>query len=665
MRSVWHPYWLPASLLLLMTVATGCPDPGDDDSADGIWEDPPGELDAAFEADASELFVGETVHLDAGISVDEDGVQAYYADCEIVQFVWDFGDGTTETTELYFVDHTYTTVGEFTVGLTVITDDGDEDDETGLLTVMHPLPNVEQLDVSVDGVAVIGEWVSLIGSEFREANLPAVTFGGPAATQLQFIDSTEILVRVPPKSTSGQQVVEIDFPEDDGGDTAMLTWVKRYSVSTDAFHHRVNFLSFGDGVDFTSEAQDLIVENATLVKITGDGATAIIGDGRYDINIHPTLTFVDLTADFAPVITKVTTEFGIGPLFDIATAVDIALIGDAGGMTVIDLVDPYAPFAIQRVNYDLGDSLAATDLELTPDGTLAVVLGTFDDSIRFYEVSFAGATLIEHSVAAGAGIQDVQITDDGQFAYVLSGGGEGAIPPLLDVGNTCVTVVDLALVPPGNLLGDGVCVPIDAHAPFPFDLAIAPDSSTYISSFDENFGTIAVAFEDIANDPLDIDAWVDLAEALMGLSFGGVVTVDAIYSGEAIIGQSWFLPYGVQTGIDVRYDELLYVANGIYLDIVVDMENIFDPFAAITMSNGVVVAYIETGDVFDVMYDTDPLLYYESFQLQYDYGPLVNLLLPPYSFGDAAIQPRRPPPRIRPPGHPVARTGHGVNYENR
>jgi hypothetical protein len=51
------------------------------------------------------------------------------------------------------------------------------------------------------------------------------------------------------------------------------------------------------------------------------------------------------------------------------------------------------------------------------------------------------------------------------------------------------------------------------------------------------------------------------------------------------------------------------------------------------------VAYIETGDVVDVMYDHDPLIYYESFQLQYDYLPLVNLLLPPYSFGDVAIQP--------------------------
>ncbi len=639
MHSVWRPYWIPAVVLLAMCLCTGCPDPDDDDSADGLWEDPPGELDAAFEADQAEMYVGQTVQLDAGISVDEHGIQAYYADCEIVEFLWDFGDGTTETTELYFVDHTYTEVGEFTVSLTVITDDGDEDDAEGLLTVMHPLPNVDEIDVSVDGVAVIGEWVSLIGSEFREANLPEVTFGGPAATQLAFVDSAEIRVRVPPKSRSGQQVVEIDFPEDDGGDTAELVWVKRYSVSTDAFHHRVNFLSFGEGLDYTAEAQDLIVENATLVKISGDGATAIIGDGRYDLNLSPTLTFVDLTADFAPVITNVTTDIGIGPLFDIATAVDIALIGDAAGMTVVDLSDPYAPFAIQRVNYDLGSDLAATDLEMTPDGTLGVVLGTFDDSIRFYEVSFAGATLIEHTVAAGAGIQDVQITDDGQFAYVLSGAGEGAIPPLLDVGNTCVTVVDLALVPPGNLLGDGVCVPIDEHAAFPFDLAIAPDTSTYISSFDENFTNLAGAFEDIANDPLDIDAWVDLAEGFSQLSFGGMVTVDALHTGEAIIGQSWFLPFGIQTGVDVRYDELLYVANGIYLDVVIDMENILDPFLAITMSNGVVVANIETGDVTDVMYDHDPLVYYESFQLQYDYMPLLNLLLPPYSFGDVAIQP--------------------------
>ncbi len=630
---------LPFVLWMTLCLMTGCPDPGDDDSADGLWEDPPGELDAAFEASASELFVGDTVQLDAGTSIDEHGIQAYYSDCEIVEFIWDFGDGTTESSELYFTEHTYTTVGEYSVSLTVVTDDGDEDSADGLLVVNHPLPNVDQLDVSVDGVAVIGEWVSLLGSEFREANLPAVTFGGPAATQLQFVDSEEIRVRVPPRSPSGQQVVEIDFPEDDGGDTAELTWVKRYSVSTDAFHHRVNFLSFGDGLDYTAEQQDLVVEDATLVKISGDGATAIIGDGRWDVNIRPTLTFVDLTADFAPVISNVIDDVGIGPLFDIATAVDIALIGDAGGMTIVDLTDPYAPFSVQRVNYELGDALAATDIEMTPDGTMAVVLGTFDDSVSFYEVDFNGATLINHTVAAGAGIQDVQITEDGQFAYVLSGAGEGAIPPIIDVGNTCVTVVDLALLPPENFLGDGVCVPITEHAPFPFDLAIAPDTSTYITSFDQNFTNLATAFEDIGNDPLDIDAWVDLAEGIAELSFGGCVTVDALDSGEAIIGQSWFLPYGVQTGIDVRFDELLYVSNGIFLDTVIDMENILDPFLAITMSNGVVVANIETGDVTDVVYDHDPLLYYENFQLQYDYTPLVGLLLPPYSFGDVAIQP--------------------------
>ena len=629
---------IPLSLTVGLLV--GCPDEElDDDTYDPYGEgDEPGEVAASLVVDPDAIFVGETVEFDAGASTDSWGVEAWYSDCDLFEFQWDFGDGETGTTEIYFTDHTYTEVGTYTVTLTVV-GPGGEDTTTDEVEVMYPLPNVDQVDVSVDGAAVIGEWIAVLGSEFREENLPTATFGGTAvATQLRFVHDTEFLIRVPPRSPSGTQPLALDFPEDDGGDTEVDIWVKRYAVATDSFHDTVSFVSFGDHPDFQQESQDLDVADATLVKITGDGATAIIGDGRWDVNITPTLNFVDLTADFQPAVTHIASDIGLGPLFDIATAVDIAVIADAIGINVIDLSDPYNPYSVGRTNYPLED-LAATDVELTPDGTLAVVLGTFDDTVRFYEIDFYGATLIGDIVQAGDGIQDVQITDDGQYAYVLSGGGEGALPPDLNLGNTCVTVVDLAAAPYANYLGDGVCVGIDDHAPIPFDLALATDYSTYISSFDQNFGNVATAFEDIFNDPADLGAWEDLLDSLVNLSWGGVVEVTGVQTGAPVQGQSWFLPYGLQTGLDVRYDELFYVSAGIYLDFVYDLENILDPFAAITMTNGVAVVNIETGDVTDIVLGSDPILYYENFQLDYDYMPLVTLLLPPYSFGDVAIQP--------------------------
>ena len=47
------------------------------------------------------------------------GVEAYYSDCAITEFQWDFGDGQTETSALYMTEHTYTEVGTYTVTLTV------------------------------------------------------------------------------------------------------------------------------------------------------------------------------------------------------------------------------------------------------------------------------------------------------------------------------------------------------------------------------------------------------------------------------------------------------------------------------------------------------------------------------------------------------------------
>ena len=56
-----------------------------------------------------------TVDFSAVLSVDEDGV--------IVQFEWDFGDGTSGTGEA--IAHTYDTEGTYVVVLRVTDDDGD------------------------------------------------------------------------------------------------------------------------------------------------------------------------------------------------------------------------------------------------------------------------------------------------------------------------------------------------------------------------------------------------------------------------------------------------------------------------------------------------------------------------------------------------------------
>lgn len=61
-----------------------------------------------------EVTVGDAAYFDASLSSDPDGV--------IVSYLWDYGDGTYE--EGFYVEHTYTTVGEYFVKLWVTDDQG-------------------------------------------------------------------------------------------------------------------------------------------------------------------------------------------------------------------------------------------------------------------------------------------------------------------------------------------------------------------------------------------------------------------------------------------------------------------------------------------------------------------------------------------------------------
>jgi hypothetical protein len=84
----------------------------------------------------------------AGFFVDRDGFTVQFIDtsfaggcgfsAEIVEWLWDFGDGTTSTEEN--PTHTYAARGDYTVSLTVTNDEGASDTTTSLLTVLPPPP---------------------------------------------------------------------------------------------------------------------------------------------------------------------------------------------------------------------------------------------------------------------------------------------------------------------------------------------------------------------------------------------------------------------------------------------------------------------------------------------------------------------------------------------
>ncbi|MED5498243.1 MAG: PKD domain-containing protein, partial [Candidatus Thermoplasmatota archaeon] len=76
---------------------------------------------------------GEMVTLDARTSDAVEGV--------LTEYIWDFGDGTTATTVIGFTSHRYTAFGIYTVSVTVVNDQGGEDESSSLVTV-NGAPNI-------------------------------------------------------------------------------------------------------------------------------------------------------------------------------------------------------------------------------------------------------------------------------------------------------------------------------------------------------------------------------------------------------------------------------------------------------------------------------------------------------------------------------------------
>ncbi|MEM2979302.1 MAG: PKD domain-containing protein, partial [Methanomassiliicoccales archaeon] len=68
------------------------------------------------EADVTTIIAGESVTFDASESTDPDG--------EIVQYIWNFGDGSTDNVAGAVVTHTYAFPGKYLITVTVVDDKG-------------------------------------------------------------------------------------------------------------------------------------------------------------------------------------------------------------------------------------------------------------------------------------------------------------------------------------------------------------------------------------------------------------------------------------------------------------------------------------------------------------------------------------------------------------
>jgi len=598
----------------------------------------PGAPVADLVADPVVAFVGDSVRLDAGGSVDASGTAAEFSDSAFTEYRFDFGDSATFVHDTFWIGHTYGEAGTFVASVTVVEPDGEATAEV-TVDVRHIAPTVLALDVGADRKAVIGEWVTLQGRDFRAENTPTVTWDG-VASQVEFTNDWQFSVQVPTGIRSGFSEVEIDFPDEADGDAQQQVLVSRYALATDSWRGRANIVEFGEYEQSWILSQTLELPDAATVTMSGDGRLALIGDARFAANLNPTVLVVDMTTDWAPSVVA-ELAVGDGPLHGLAIARDepIAVVCDLSGFTVVDLSDPAEPQVVgSREAFDFSD-MGPTAIALNRDATKLAVLSTFNDRLRFYSLTPSGPVYEQSSLDVGVGTQGLANHPDGEHFYVLGGGGVGAIPADFSLDNTTLTVVSWEGLTATNVHGDGSFLGV-GDTPVPIDVSIAPSGTAYVSTFDQNFGDIGQAFGDLASNPTNIGAWQDLIESFTDLGFGAVVPAEGALGGTITTGEGMFSPFGFQAGLGVRFDEDVYVATalglGWTLEVLTGDELVH---LSLDIDYGVAVGNLVTGEVEVTPLFTAPVVAYIDFNLQYDLGPIFELLLPPYALGDVAIQP--------------------------
>jgi PKD repeat protein len=98
---------------------------------------------SSFTESTKKVLTNEIVYFNASDSYDPDG--------NIIDYFWDFGDGTNATGQV--VTHAYNAEGNFTITLTIIDDDGSSSNSTTVVTAIN-LHDVEITGVTLSATQV-------------------------------------------------------------------------------------------------------------------------------------------------------------------------------------------------------------------------------------------------------------------------------------------------------------------------------------------------------------------------------------------------------------------------------------------------------------------------------------------------------------------------------
>lgn len=615
--------------VLVLIALTGCGRRHDSGASSGDY----GYIDPNLEAVQLDVSPNPAAKF-ATVTIDASGSFG-----NITGFEFDFGDGTPHVSQTSpIATHAYDVVNyadtHYMIHVRGWLDASASVEASKDLLVKDLPPALTTLDSGADKKAVIGEWVYANGKNFL--GLPAITVDGVPATNVVALDVEHLKFRVPPTSRAGDRAVVLTWPGY-APVTDTLT-VKRFAVATSSRFDRVYVMDVSATEAITDTGIRLDVADAATVKLSPDGSTAYVTNGRFNFLSTGTVTMIDMTADNQPVIAN-TFSVGSGPLYDIEPAAKSPLLvaGDAFGIYLFDVSDPLVP--VQRgyvsalFSGDPLNDVAAADIAVSPDGTKIAVLNALSAQARvFTQSNFAVANaLTPVRINVGPKTQKAAISEDGNTLYVLGGGGEGAVPmDLSDPRAANVTAADISAV--GNSIAPLMAGPyrlsdINANvvvAPIPMDLAISRSNPhrVYVTTLDQGFTTLFNKLSAFVNN-LSWNALADLITFLNGggLNFGHTNPITGADS-SPVLGLAFQTNFTAPTAADLLYNDRRMLQSSFHLTW--DSNNSWFVF--------------QTGaTALDTTSHAGSFMVFETESL--DFNAAFALLTPPFSFGDVAFQP--------------------------
>ena len=286
---------------------------------------------ASFTETAETVNTDETISFDASDSSDPDG--------SIVNYSWDFGDGTKGTG--VSIQHAYSQDGTYTVTLTVTDDDGATDTTSATKTVLNRIP-IASFTESAETVSS-GESIHFDASESHDPDGTIVNYlwdfgDGNTATGVEVDHAYE---------DDGVYTVTLTVIDDDdatGSATATKNVLNRPPVAS--FTENATIVSKDEAIHFdASESHD---PDGTIVNYLwefGDGntATGVTSDHAYseDGNYTVTLTVTDDDGASASLVAAKIVETET----EIETALPLAVLSVIGlGVTALTATLLYGLF---------------------------------------------------------------------------------------------------------------------------------------------------------------------------------------------------------------------------------------------------------------------------------------------------------------------------------